>query len=70
MDIDNKTKRALENMNMSEISAKRTEILYSRITAANKAFVTYSAETQGVSESALVNYILTVVRTTNQTFTK
>lgn len=41
---------------------KRTEILYSRVTAQNKNFVIKLAEKEGISEAALVDHILATFR--------
>jgi len=51
--------------NISELPEKRNEILYARVTEANKAFVTEESKKKGVAESVLVNHILTLVRTKN-----
>ena len=40
------------------IPAKRTEVLYSRVTSQNKKFIQRIAGRQEVSESALVDFIL------------
>lgn len=41
---------------------KRESILYSRVTEINKLFVMTLADTEGVSESILVDYILDIFR--------
>lgn len=44
------------------IPEKRQEVLYVRVKAANKKFIADFAECEGVSESALVDSILTIFR--------
>ena len=41
---------------------KRTEILYCRVSPTNKSFISKAAKTRDVSESTLVEHILTIFR--------
>lgn len=55
----------MQQLDVLELPEKRSDILYSRITAVNKEFLVKAADKKGVSESVLVNHILTIYRTKN-----
>ena len=48
---------------LSIIPERRDSILYTRVTAENKKFIEELSEFEGVSESALVDHILMLFRT-------
>lgn len=52
------------------VPEKRHEVLYVRVKATNKQFIIDLAEYEGISESALVDNLLTIFREQNAGFKK
>ena len=65
-----KAKKETYMQEATVLPEKRTDILYSRITPVNKEFLAQAAEFKGVSESVLVNHILTIFRQKNASYKK